>query len=136
MRAAGHVDLRHDLIAADGQDDPGQAVAGAAARGRPLAQQARELLGAHVALLAAPLEGDAAVALPTPEGVDADSQRGRGGPNADGLVHGDASQRRTVTSPESAVGEYSGSFQRRDADRVWEVAEAHVHEEPAVQRQR
>src|SRR5207342_2906260 len=100
VRAAGHVDLGHDLVAADGEHDPGQAVAGAAARGRSLAQQPSELVGAHVALLSAPLEGDAPVALPTAEGVDADTERRGGGPNADRLVHGDASQSDTVRSEE------------------------------------
>jgi hypothetical protein len=55
--------------------------------GGALAQQAREVLGAQVALAAVALEGDAAVALPAAQRVDAQAERRGGGADADHVVH-------------------------------------------------
>jgi inner membrane transporter RhtA len=86
---AGEVDLGHDAVALDVDDDAGHPVARARAGvGPALAQHPRELLGREDAVVAAALERDPAVALPAAQRVDADPQRLRGDADPDSLVHG------------------------------------------------
>ena len=87
VRAAGHVDLRHDAVALDLEHDALQPVARARAVRRAAgAQQRRELVGAQEALWPR-RSNDAAVALPAAQRVDADAQGLCRGTDPDQVIH-------------------------------------------------
>ena len=85
---AGEVDLRHHAVHLDGEHGAGHAVAGAGLpAGRALAQQPGQFVGAQEPLAAVALEGQAAVALPAAQRVDAHPERLGGRPDPQQVLH-------------------------------------------------